>query len=417
MVIGVGIDILNIDRINRSDTSQLLKRLFSEEEIDYINGRNNNTTTIAGMFSAKEAVSKMLGTGIRNFKWKDIVILHDDLNKPYIKLQGNAKAIAKQKGIEIINITISHEKDYSVSVAIGEGKGSSVLEIPKEVKGILPERKNNSHKGTFGRVGIIAGSLGMTGAAYLTSLSALRSGSGLVYLYIPKSLNTILEMKTVEVITLPLEDYNKGYFINNSSLDIRELNDYDVLVIGPGIGTEEETRNFVLKILKTYRGKLILDADAINILANNLDILKDRKGITIITPHPGELSRLIKVDLNEIQENRVNHAINTSRELNVITILKGHKTIVTDGEQVYINETGNPGMATAGSGDVLTGIIAGYIGQGIDLFNSCKVGVYTHGLAGDYAKVKLGEYSLIATDIINNLPEAIKQIRRNEDES
>lgn len=417
MVKGIGIDILNIDRINEIDINKFLNRLFSKEEIIYINNKNNSITTIAGMFSAKEAVSKMLGTGIRAFKWKDIIIMHDNLNKPYVLLKENAKYIANKNGVTNISITISHEKDYSVALAIGEGKKNKHKCIPKEIKGILPDRKRISHKGNYGRVGIIAGSIGMTGAAYLTSMSALRSGSGLVYLYVPKSLNSILEVKTVETITLPLEDNNKGYFIEESYKDISDLNNYDVLTIGPGIGQNEETKNFLINVIKGYDGKLILDADGINILSDNTDILKDRKGITILTPHLGELSRLINVNIKDIEENRVKYAIKTSKKLNVITVLKGHNTIITDGEEIYVNSTGNPGMATAGSGDVLTGIISGYVAQGIKEFDSCKVGVYTHGLAGDYAKEQKGEYGLIASDIINNLPKIIKKIRRNDDES
>ncbi|MBS4534819.1 NAD(P)H-hydrate dehydratase [Clostridium sp. D2Q-14] len=417
MIIGVGIDILNIDRINKINTNKFLSRLFSEEEIDYINTKNGSVTTIAGMFSSKEAISKMIGTGVRKFKWKDIVILHNDLNKPYVYLKDNAKTIAEQKGIENITLTISHEKNYSVAMAIGEGHECKTRYVLEEMKSILPNRKKNSHKGTYGRVGIIAGSMGMTGAAYLTSISALRTGSGLVYLYIPKSLNKILEIKTVETITLPLEDKNKGYFIEESYKDIHSLNNYDVLAIGPGIGQKEETRSFIIDVIENYNGKLILDADGINNLAKNTDILKCRKGITIITPHMGELSRLIDVSVKDIEKDRIQYAIDTSKKFNVITVLKGYNTIVTDGEKTYINSTGNPGMATAGSGDVLTGIISGYIAQGIEGFDACKIGVYTHGLSGDYAKEEKGEYGLIATDIINSLPKTIKEIRRNEDES
>ncbi|MBS4537432.1 NAD(P)H-hydrate dehydratase [Clostridium sp. D2Q-11] len=416
MIRGTGIDILNIDRINKFDKNKLLHRIFSKDEINYINDKNNSITTIAGMFSAKEAVSKMLGTGIRDFKWKDIIILHDDLNKPYVQLQRMAKSIAETKGIKNISLTISHEKSYSVAIAIGEDTNNMSTYIPEEIKGLLPKRENNSHKGTYGRVGIIAGSIGMTGASYLASMAALRAGSGLVYLYTPKSLNTILETKTVEAITIPLEDDNKGFFIKKSYQDINDLSNLDVLVIGPGIGQKQETKEFIINVINKYKGNLVVDADAINLLVDDTDILKGQKGITIITPHPGELSRLIKVDVNEIQKKRIEYAIETSKRLDVITVLKGHNTIVTDGEKTYINQTGNPGMATAGSGDVLTGIIAAYIAQGVEVFNSCKASVYTHGLAGDYAKGKMGEYSMIATDIINNLSEAIKYIRRNDDE-
>lgn len=419
MIIGVGIDIVKTERIKKTNLEKFINRLFNEEEIDYINKKKKKVETIAGMFSAKEAVSKMLGTGIRNYKWKDIIIYHDKYNKPFVELKNNAKSISSSLKISNITLSITHEKDYAFAVAIGENdkKNKNKFSYDNSIIRLLPKRDKNTHKGDYGRVGIIAGSIGMTGASYLTSMSALRTGTGLVYLYIPKSLNSILEIKTTEVITKPLEDNNKGYFINKSLENIDRLDNYNVLAVGPGLGQRKETIEFINKIVKNYEGKLVLDADGINIVSKKVDILKKRKGITIITPHPGELSRLIGTNIKEIQKNRIKYAIKVSKEFKVIVVLKGHNTVVAYNDLLYVNNTGNPGMATAGSGDVLTGIISSFIAQGINEFDACRLGVYLHGLSGDYMKELYGEYGLLASDILEGLPKILKKIRRSINES
>jgi len=281
--------------------------------------------------------------------------------------------------------------------------------VSKEISHILPKRKKDLHKGDFGRVGIIAGSKGMIGAAYLSSIAALRSGSGLVYNIVPKSLYEIFSIKLIESIIIPVEDNNTGHFILNSLNEVEEtIQNKDVLAIGPGIGVDDERIEFIQNILINYNGPIVLDADGINCLAQDPTILLKRKGPTIITPHPGEMSRLLNINIQKIQENRVKYSKNISNKYNIITVLKGANTVVTNGKDIYINPTGNPGMATAGSGDVLTGIIASFIGQGIVPYKAAILGVYLHGLAGDLAKADKGEYGLIARDILENIPYALR---------
>ncbi|EOC99530.1 NAD(P)H-hydrate dehydratase [Caldisalinibacter kiritimatiensis] len=431
MIIGNGIDIIETDRIKKILKRQksFINRIYSDKEKKYIKSRKENIHTIAGMFAAKEAVSKSLGSGIRDFKWKDIEILHDSFGKPYVELNGNAKKLAEEKGIENIHISITHIEKYALAFAICDNnkvinKHNQIKQEDKNkffnlkpiddrlVKSIIPERKNQSHKGTYGRVSVLAGCKGMLGASYLTSMASLRSGSGLVYTLVPNSLYEIMEIKATETIIKPVEDLNKGYF-NSASFD--EIQDVasiaDVIALGPGLGVDEERIKLVNKLLASFNKPIVLDADGINCVSKMTQVLEKRKYPTIITPHPGELSRLLNISIQEIQDNRVKYARLTSKKYGVITVLKGANTIVASKEgEIFINMTGNPGMATAGSGDVLTGVISSFIGQGIEPLKAAIAGVYIHGLAGDLASYEKGQYGIIATDILEKIPYSIKKL-------
>lgn len=415
MNVSNGVDIVKVSRIENLLTEKkdrFLNKIFTEEEIKYINTKNNNPETLSGIFAAKEAISKLLGTGIGKVSWKDIGICHDEKGKPYVELYNEGSKVCFELGIDRINLSISHEKEYAIAFAVGEGKGDERnIIVPENIKNILPKRDKKSHKGTFGRVGIIAGSTGMTGAPYLSTMAALRTGSGLVYTVAPKSISEILSIKLIEAIIKPVEDNNTGNFTLNSFKEIRKIIKYmDVLAIGPGIGVDEERVEVIKRILLSYDNPIVLDADGINCISGGeAAILSNRKGSTIITPHLGELSRLLGVSIGEIQKKPVEYSKYTSNKYNVITVLKGANTIVSNKiGKIYINPTGNPGMATAGSGDVLTGIIASFIGQGVAPYEAAVLGVYCHGLAGDLAKADKGEYGMIGRDILDNIPHSIK---------
>ncbi len=431
MTILSGIDIIEVDRIEKAinKNKKFINRIFSDEERVYINSRKNNIATISGMFAAKEAVSKVLGYGIREYGFKDIEIHHNNLGKPYVILNNRAKDLAKNKCILHITITISHIKEYALAFALGESNiidkktvdnsnnlkqdYKDAMTIDKDiVSKILPIREKESHKGTYGRVAVIAGSQGMSGAACLSSSSSIRSGSGIVYSIVPQTINEIVESNMIEVITKPIKDKGKGYFTLDSLMDIKNaINNINALAIGPGIGVDDERIKIVEDLLLNVNVPIILDADGLNCISNNTKILLRRKQPTIITPHPGELSRLLNISIKEIQKNRIKYAKLTSQKFNVITVLKGANTIICgEDETIYINTTGNPGMATAGSGDVLTGMILSFVGQGINPIKASVAGVYLHGLAGDLAAYEKGQYSMIASDIIENLPYAIKSI-------
>ncbi len=272
---------------------------------------------------------------------------------------------------------------------------------------VLLKRKLDSHKGNYGHLLVLAGSPGLTGAATLCSLSALRAGAGLVTLGIPESLNPILEVKLTEVMTRPLPE-TKEKTISPAALPIilKFSKKIDAFAIGPGLSTQKGTENFLLNLLPQIQQPTILDADGLNILAKDISILKKVKAPFILSPHPGEMARLVKKPLSEIQKNREKIACDFAAQYKVVLILKGYKTIVAGEKSTYINHTGNPGMATAGSGDVLTGIVGALLAQGLSSFEAAKFGVYLHGLSGDLAARDKGEISLIASDILEKLPDA-----------
>lgn len=396
-----GIDIVDNNRIKEileTRRESFYNRIFTDGEIQYIIDKNYDHKTVAGLFSVKESISKAIGTGIGKVSFKDVEIYHDNSGKPKVRFNKSNEFL---KEIMSIEISISHEKDYAISTAIVNWNNIENINIPPEVKGILKERQKDSHKGTYGKVGIVAGSRGMTGANYLSSMAALRTGSGLVYSLVPSELVDIMSNKFIEVIVKEIKD-------NNHILDM--VKEVDGLAIGPGLGVDNNKTNMVRELLLCYDNPIVLDADGINYLADDPEILKKRKGVTIITPHPGELAKLLNKSIKEIQENRIFYSKYTSNKYNIITLLKGNNTIVTDGDSVYINSTGNPGMATAGSGDLLTGIIISFICQGISGMNSTILGAYIHGLAGDMASLDIGEYGLISSDILEYIPKAIKKL-------
>jgi ADP-dependent NAD(P)H-hydrate dehydratase / NAD(P)H-hydrate epimerase len=288
------------------------------------------------------------------------------------------------------------------------------VKIRREFRDLLKKRPRNSHKGDFGRIFILAGSRGLTGAAALCSNAGLRSGAGLVTLGIPVSLNSIMSRKLTEVMTLSLAETKEATLALKAERDIlKKVKDSDVVVLGPGLSQNPETRKLINRLILKIEKPMVLDADALNAISGNLSVLKKIKAKYAVTPHTGEMSRLIGKSREYIKNNRLIVAKNFSRDYNAVVVLKGAGTIVAaPGVKHYINNTGNPGMATAGSGDVLTGIIAGFIGQGLDIFNAAKLGVYTHGIAGDLAAKDKGEAGLIAGDILGNIPYAIKKITR-----
>ncbi|NQT46303.1 MAG: NAD(P)H-hydrate dehydratase [Candidatus Omnitrophica bacterium] len=283
--------------------------------------------------------------------------------------------------------------------------------VKRVLNEVTKRRSPETHKGDYGHVFVLAGSTGMTGAAYLASQAALLSGCGLVTLGIPKSLNAIMEVKLTEVMTKPLKETGEGSLALEAFDEIKCFIDSSVnsIAIGPGLSTNKETALLVEKLITTISKPITLDADGINAFVSRADVLKSAKGEVVVTPHPGEMARISGIDTAEIQRDRKSAALDFARKYEVIVVLKGHKTIVADpGGEIFINETGNPGMASGGCGDVLTGMVASLIGQGLKPYNAAKLAVYMHGLAGDIAMRHKGQISLIASDILEALPEAFR---------
>jgi len=278
-----------------------------------------------------------------------------------------------------------------------------VSDIPK-----LKPRAVDGHKGDYGKVCIIAGSVGMSGAAALAGRSALRAGAGLVRVATPKSILPIVASIEPSFTTIALPEDSAGRISAKAiNIILEAVAENDVMAFGPGIGTSGALRFILKNLLDQQNLRLVIDADGLNNLASLKNWPARLKAKLILTPHPGEMKRLWSGLLREeLPADRQQQALQLSQRTNAIVVLKGAGTVVTDGDKVYINKTGNPGMATAGSGDVLTGIITALLGQGLNYFDAAVLGVYLHGLAGDIAAEKFGRVSLMATDIIDSLPDA-----------
>ncbi len=385
----IGIDIVEVNRIKKimKDHENFLAKVFNEDEIKRIEKRKNPYERIAGMYAAKEAVAKAMTTGIGKISFHDIKI-------KYIENLPCAEVFDKK-----FYLSISHEKNYAVAVAklceddfAGKNFDEKII-LDEEIKSLWKNRDDDTHKGDFGKIAIVGGSLGMTGSSYLSANAALKSGAGLVYNLVPREIFEIMSIKFIEPIAKSFDD-----------LDEMEkfLGGMDAIAMGPGMGLGDYGRSVFEKIIKTEKN-LLIDADGLNILSQNLNLLEERKSFTtILTPHEGEFARLTGLSLEEIKNNRKRLAVDFAKKYKLILVLKGHNTIVTDGKEVYVNKTGNSGMASAGSGDVLTGIISAFM-KNYRLFDAARMGVYIHGLAGDIYARKNSKTSLRARDIIENL--------------
>ncbi len=302
--------------------------------------------------------------------------------------------------------------DIGIPAGLEEDKINSELLTLSDISKKLFFRKPSSHKGSFGHLLVIAGSPGMTGAASLTALSALRVGTGLVTLGIPEDLNPILETKLTEVMTLPLPQSKYKTLCREGFEKIRDFSQKcKAIAIGPGISSTKQTKELVSTIIDQLDIPLVIDADGINVLAGELVLLKQYKGSLIITPHPGEMGRLVGASVEEIQEDRIGFTTALARRIGAIVVLKGARTVIANEEgNSWVNLTGNPGMATGGSGDILTGIISGLLAQKLSPLEAAKTGVYLHGYAADLAVQEKGEISLIASDTLETIPEAIRRM-------
>ena len=273
-------------------------------------------------------------------------------------------------------------------------------------------RKADSHKSDYGHILILAGSSRFSGAALLCAEATLRAGAGLVTLGIPKGINlAVIKNKAKEVMTLPFPETKDGTLSKAAFIKIRIfLENVDVLIIGPGLGKHKSTYALIRKIIAESNLPTVLDADGLNALNKHLKILEVHRGELILTPHEKEISRLFGISSGFVNKNRKLVAEKYAKYYNSVIILKGHNSIVTSARgKCYINRTGNPGMATAGSGDVLSGIVGAFLAQGLDSFTAAKYATYIHGLAGDIAAKDKTQMGLIASDIINRIPDAIKK--------
>lgn len=269
-------------------------------------------------------------------------------------------------------------------------------------------RPDDSNKGTLGSLLCICGSYGMAGAAIMAGKAALRCGIGLLKIAIPKSIYPVCATNILESVYYPLEETSNGVISSKNTDFLLEMCEKSsAVVIGCGLSVCDDTKNLVQSVITNCEKPLVIDADALNCICNKPEILKNLKAPAIITPHPGEMARLLQSTPKTVNSSRENTAINFAKKFGVVTVLKGAGTIIAspDGE-VYINHTGNSGMATGGSGDVLSGIIGSLLAQGASPINATAAGVFLHGTIGDLAAEKLGKISMLPTDMIDMIPTA-----------
>lgn len=401
----LGIDLVSISRLERLiKNSSFTSKIFTEEERAYFSKKG--VKSAAASWAAKEAVAKALGVGLFKIGFKSVSLLHRESGKPilffseeFIEKFGNFKS----------EISISHEGDFCVAVAVLE---NSSKKIPFDFFEFF-KRDPDTNKGDYGKLGIIAGSKGMTGAPYFSTMGAMRTGAGVCFLVAPSDALTVLQTKLNEpvfIFTKSKEHFTVealGEVINHSK-------QYDAVILGPGLSEKEGVSAFVSAFIERCEKPLLIDADGLNSIKDTA--LLKRKSETVITPHPREFSRLSGRTVSEIQANRKELALSFAKEYGVTVVLKGNRTIVASplGE-VYENMTGNAGMATAGTGDVLSGIIGALLAKRCEAFLAAKLGVFLHGLAGDFAAQKKGETSLIASDLIEELPAAIMSVSKSPD--
>jgi hydroxyethylthiazole kinase-like uncharacterized protein yjeF len=273
-------------------------------------------------------------------------------------------------------------------------------------------RKRDTHKGTYGHLLLLSGALGKTGAAVMAGKAALKMGAGLVTAGVPKSCLPIVARSMMELMTEPLPETDKGTLSEEALPEILKLlKDKDALMLGPGISTHASTKELILSLLPRIKVPVVLDADALNNLASKPDLLKSLSKPAVITPHPGEFAWLVKLSTKDVLAKRLELVPRFAEKYGVYVVLKGYRTLTATPEgKTFINPTGNPGMATAGSGDVLSGMIASMIIQEKNILDAILAAVYVHGLSGDIGAARLGEKSLTAGDMITNLPAAIKAV-------
>ena len=274
----------------------------------------------------------------------------------------------------------------------------------ESARAMLPKRKPGGHKGTFGKLIVLGGSEGMTGAAILTARAAMRSGVGLVYSCYPRALGAIIESNLIEPVKIPLAG-QEGWFTGAMAEEtIRHAEEMDAVALGPGIGMRTTTGEFVSRIIAEVNVPMVLDASGLDLLAKDLQSLKQRLGPIVLTPHPKEASRLLGCTVEEIENNRLDAFVEFARKYEAVVVLKGSQTVVTgpDGQR-YINPTGNSGLAKGGSGDVLTGLIGGLLAQGCPALDAARLGVFLHGMAADVTAERISVRAMIPSDVVDAL--------------
>lgn len=403
----LGIDAVGVERLAvaiRRSGPGFLNKAFTQAEIDECGG---DTERLAGRWAAKEAVIKCFdGTGIC-YPRRRIEVLPAPSGAPQVKLLG------PDGGRAHIELSITHHSGLAVAAALLEMADPEELLLPPPARLDLPDRPAEGHKGTFGTVVVLAGSLGFTGAAYLSSTAAARAGAGLVRLLVAESIYPILAAKCIEVMATPVPEVAPGH-AGHAQHDViaRRFEDAKAALVGPGLGRDRSTWRLAIDLALELGCPTVLDADALNALAESRRALERLPHNRVLTPHPGEMSRLTGLSTKEVLADREAVAREHAGRWGCVVVLKGAHTVVAgpDGE-LSVDPHQVPALASGGTGDVLGGVIAAFLAQGLDPFAAAVSGVYVHAAAGRRIEHRLGPAGLLASDLLEEVPIVMKLLR------
>lgn len=412
----VGTDLVELERIRKSmKNPRFCSRVLGKTESAQLAMRGFPVQSVAASFCAKEAFSKAVGTGLGAFELRDVQLLRDAAcGKPELLLSGGALQLADGAHF---SVSVTHTEKYASAVVIGEGvcrRSMPESEGLHTLQSMLKPRVAESNKGDYGRLLCICGSEGMAGAAAMSIGAALRCGTGIVEAMLPSSIYPIVAARLAEPVFTLLHPLQDG---SASELDRKTLTQalsrVNAVLIGCGLGKSSAAHSEVAQVLKNSAVPVILDADGINLLAEHIDVLKTAGAPLVLTPHPGEMARLLNTTVADVQAHRPEVARRFALEHHAVLVLKGAGTLVASPDgRLYRNTTGNPGMAKGGSGDALAGMIASFTAQGIDPYEAAVGAVYLHGLAGDRCAAEYSQSSMLPTDLISMLPKLFLEIGR-----
>ncbi len=404
----VGVDVAAIPRIAEAQKrfgDRFLHKFLSDREIDYCGGSPERW---AGRWAAKEAIGKAMPTGVPRPRMRDVEILPSDDGRPHVRVAPATTLTGRD-----IDVSIAHDGHFAVAVAVIP-EAEAILPPGALPDGFrLPARPRDGHKGTFGTVVVLAGSQGFTGAAYLASMGAARSGAGIVRLLVAQSIYPILAEKCTEVIVGPVPEISPGV-VGHASLSgiLRGFAGADAGVIGPGLGRDASTRRLIEDLVPRVAAPLVLDADALNLLSEHRTMLPRLSPQIVLTPHPAEFARLSGLETPAVQQDRRGIASRFAKVWNKVVVLKGAGTVIAapDG-RVTLNAVATPALASGGTGDVLAGVIAGLMGQRLPPFEAAVTGVHLHSLAGMDLEASMGQAGVLASDLLPQLPRVMERLR------
>ena len=411
----VGTDLVEIDRIRKSlQNPRFRERVFGEAEAARLALRGFSAESAAAAFCAKEAFSKAVGTGLRGFRLREVQLLHDErTGRPWLALSGSALRLA---GNSRFSVSVTHTAQYASAVVVRE-EGCKALPESEGLallRAALKPRASESNKGDYGRLLCVCGSEGMAGAAVMSAAAALRCGAGIVEAALPRSIYPIVAARLAEPVFTLLHPLPDGTAAPEDAPALSAaLKRADAVLIGCGLGKSPAALDEVRQVLRESGVPVVLDADGINLAAEHIDILRECRAPLILTPHPGEMARLLGSTPRGVQAHREKAARGFSSEYGVTLVLKGAGTLVAapDG-RLYRNATGNPGMATGGSGDVLAGMVASFAAQGMEPYQAAAGAAYLHGLAGDRCAAEYSQTAMLPTDLVGMLPSLFRELGR-----